>query len=150
MLPLPSQSPVNSPNPIPVTGVRWCFGCQVLYCAADGQMTHGRPDKCPACSSEHTEHRESSPPVQKPLFDIPATPRPNAWAVEWRWKPHIQAALAAVIAAEVLPANDWVRHSAYNVTTTRTGINQTAKLRRDYPGKSWRLKPVSWHPTPLL
>lgn len=150
--------PLKPADPIPVTGVRRCHGCNTLYAAASAAPT---PQVCPVCHSEHTVVAEAFPwppdgklsevgPTQATLFTIPAPPRPNCWCVEWKWKPAIQEALASVIKADVLPANDWVRHSAYNITTERQAINQCVRLRRCFPGKKYRVKVVGWVPTPLL
>src|ERR1700676_1983925 len=51
-----------------------------------------------------------APPQQETLFSVPPPPRPNYWRIEWRWKAEIQSALAGVIDASVLPANDWNVH----------------------------------------
>lgn len=145
--------PLIPTDPIPCTGVRRCWGCNTLYAAAAAAPS---PGVCPACHSEHTERVDPEAenpkpgPTQATLFTLPAPPRPNCWCVEWKWKPAIQEALASVIKADVLPANDWVRHSAYNITTERQAINQCVRLRRCFPGKKYRVKVVGWVPTPLL
>lgn len=77
------------------------------------------------------------PPVQNTLFDtseiyLPAL-RPVRWRVEWRWKK-----------TDLLPDRDsktwFVHHGSlhYTLTTERQGINDCARLRRAFRGKSYR------------
>lgn len=142
--------PMLLPKYIPTTGVRRCFGCRKIY-AAFTAAPH--PEVCPGCQSEHTVVVETdrceipyseSIPRQTNFFDVPPPPRPNAWIVESRWKPKIAAELASGF------PNVWERHSPRNITTERQAVNEVARLRRACPGKSFRVKAVSWHPTPLL
>jgi hypothetical protein len=135
-------------NPEQRTGVRRCRECNTLYAAAAAWPT---PWECIQCRSIETIPVEpASPPAQETLFTVPPPPRPTSWIVEWRWRRETQGVLASVIDASVLPKNDWIRQSSYNLTSLRAARNRAKSLRKNYPAKSFRVVPVSWEPVPLL
>ena len=74
------------------------------------------------------------PPRTKLLFQIPVKPMDNRWQIEWRWKPKIAKATGATY-------NPWLPALLYGAPhTKRIATNRVAVLRRQFPGKSWRVK----------
>lgn len=193
---LDGKTMVPEPDPIPVTGVRRCWGCHCLYAASAAAPM---PAICPVCHSEHTErvsipaiqrccvtcHLQYSPPLiwtsdlnktasdfaktcphckgmdtfpisvesrptQHTLFTLPAPPRPIAWAVEWRWKQNPKHRWCRPPERYQPEDQTWHRWDNYNVTTVRQAINQVARYRKAHPWQSFRVRPVTWEPTPLL
>lgn len=64
--------------------------------------------------------------------------RADRWDVESRWKPHVAKELC-------LGANLWVPHPYYlDCKTECIARNACQVLRRQFPGKSYRFRPVRW------
>ena len=151
--PVPSLLPLapKPVHPIPVTGVRRCWGCNCLYAAAAAAPT---PWLCPACKSTDTQQVESaSPPKQTTLFTIPPVPAPNAWRVEWRWtkKPRKGNGWQRPDPDwKPEPPNDWRVHSRYNITCLKSARNTRRRMAHLYPCKDFRVVPASWTASPLL
>jgi hypothetical protein len=47
------------------------------------------------------------------------------------------------------PPNDWQRYSSYNITIEKSARNQSARLRKSDPWKTWRVRPVAWETVPI-
>jgi len=133
------------------TGVRRCLRCNTLYAAAAAMPS---PWECPQCHSIDTIPVEpASPPSQGTLFVVPPPPRPNAWIVEWRWKPEAKVRhrwCRPPADYMTSPGIIWQRLDSYNITRLTTGLQIAARKRRYEPWKSFRVRPVNWEPVPLL
>lgn len=100
--------------------------------------------RCVVCGRTFPTMRkhECLGPIQETFF--PAIPWPESktrYRVEWRWKP----ALFKTLSREFYPANEWQVHRLYGerpCATNRVAVNAVARLRRAFPGKSFRIIPV--------
>lgn len=97
---------------------------------------------CPKCHQWRRTGREHecpppAPPTSTALFEIPPRPRDNRWRIEWRWKPKFLKSLAGMETGE----NPWtVRTSEAELRTECTARNLVARLRKMFPGKSYRYR----------
>ena len=63
--------------------------------------------------------------------------RADRWGVESRWKPHV--------AKDSVSVRTWVPHPYYlDCKTECIARNACQVLRRQFPGKSYRFRPVRW------
>lgn len=129
---------------------RFCCRCQDSY---TGGKIH-----CPACLSTDTypigdpssRIPAESAPVQETLFTLPPPPRAVRWGIEWRWKGEVWKKHGIILEGHH-PENDWrpivsdwTPTRVYKVTTERQAVNRAARLRKESPGKSFRVVPVEW------
>lgn len=64
--------------------------------------------------------------------------RADRWDVESRWKPHVAKVLCP-------DSNPWTPHQLYlHCRTECIARNACKTLRRQFPGKSYRVRPVRW------
>lgn len=76
---------------------------------------------------------------QQAEIDLPATDwRPVRWSVETRWKPAVARAMG-------LPTNRWESSNLWiSCTTECMARNACERLRKGFPGKSYRYRPSRW------
>ena len=81
-------------------------------------------------SLDHIVKAESRP-QQRTMFVLGPAPRPTAWVIEWRWKPKLGLDRA------------WYTHRLFDhrLSTERQAVREAARLRRAFPGKSYRVLP---------
>lgn len=134
---------VNRRSPQMNSDWRFCISCDKRYKTL---TIH-----CPRCLGDNTYSTDGpAAPVQQTLFTVPPPPRPNAWAIEWKFKKDVRLTLASI----GIPAGaySWNRDPAFgrSMTTERQAVNYVRRMRKSYPGKSWRVRAVyagDYHPS---
>jgi hypothetical protein len=149
LIPLPLQ-----PKPVPPCPE--CGGAATTLTQTHKMSCDGYWNLCPVCWEwahvSDTPHKckpkKDPQPRVRPAFDIPPAKRPNRWFVEYRYKRHVWEAMASdngpdgLSTTGRLQGNVW-RQQDRGTTSWPTECmarNEVARLRRRFPGKSYRYR----------
>lgn len=96
-----------------------------------------------SCGVAGKSYQADMTPRPSPLFEIPWDSRKSRWVIEWRWKRRVWVALLPTEFNQT-KTQSWNQHqtslgSIPGYSTKRQATNYVARLRKMYPGKSFRV-----------